>query len=63
MANENNSNVDKAEKIANTAQKVSAYGPIVGQILATLRLVFIVLNNKLNYKRSWVCSLLKSNAN
>jgi hypothetical protein len=36
MANENNSNVDKAEKIANTAQKVSAYGPIVGQILATL---------------------------
>jgi len=36
MANETNTNTDKAQKVASTAEKVSAYGPIVGQILATL---------------------------
>jgi hypothetical protein len=35
MATEND-NLDKAQKVANTTQKVAAYGPILGQILATL---------------------------
>ena len=35
MATEND-NLDKAQKVANTTQKVAAYGPIFGQILATL---------------------------
>lgn len=29
-------NLDKAQNVANTAEKVAAYGPVVGQILATL---------------------------
>lgn len=28
--------LDKAQKVANTTAKVSAYGPVLGQILATL---------------------------
>jgi hypothetical protein len=36
MANDNTTNVDKAKSVATTAEKVAAYGPVLGQILSTL---------------------------
>jgi hypothetical protein len=36
MANDNTTNVDKAQSVATTAEKVAAYGPVLGQILSTL---------------------------